>query len=84
LFDLPKRKGGQSLDDELKQLGEDLELEDLQTRHELGEGGEGADGAEGWVDELDFLTDEECTELAKHLKPLRLMLAKVRQNSVVK
>jgi hypothetical protein len=37
LFDLPKRKGGQSLDDELKQLGKDLELEDLQTRLELGE-----------------------------------------------
>jgi hypothetical protein len=37
LFDLPKRKGGQSLDAELKQLGEDLELEDLQTRLELGE-----------------------------------------------
>lgn len=78
-FNLPKRKGDvswQYLDDELKRLEEDIALDNYQTGGEFGEDEE-VDKTEGLVNELDFLTDNECAELMEHLKLLHLMLAKV-------
>lgn len=70
------------MDDNLKKLANDTELEDLKARIEIEEGGKANtrdDDTEGWVDELDILTDEEHAELNEHLRPLHLLLAKVSQ-----
>lgn len=77
-FDLPKAKGGaESTDKELKELVEDVDLEDLETRLANGEGEDNRDNTDGWVNELEFLTDDERAELEQHLRPLRVILAKV-------
>lgn len=83
VFDLPKKKGATSwegLNDELKKLGEDLKLEEpqtqleaYQTRMESGDEAECdlvEDNVDRWVDEADFLTKEECTELKAQPEPL--------------
>ena len=77
-FDLPKANGGmQSTDDKLRKLAEDVDLEDLQIKITNGEGQDNQDNIEGWVNEMEFLMDNEHAELEQHLRPLHLILAKV-------
>ena len=82
VFDLPKKKGDkgwETLEHELKTLGE-TDLEEYLTRTEMGADTNGDledDDMNGWINELEFLTDEELAELDDYLKPLRVMLAKV-------
>jgi len=81
-FDLPKARGDQVLDaaaEELLNLAGDIELEE-EVSAEDGEDGEDGedDNIEGWVDERDTMTATELKELDTQVRPIRLLLTKVR------
>ncbi|KIL55578.1 hypothetical protein M378DRAFT_51177, partial [Amanita muscaria Koide BX008] len=79
LFDLPKRTAG--ADDEMRELASNIDFEELLSRVEdirLGNGSE-VDDTEGWVDENMFLPAEERAQLDENIRPLRLILVKVRK-----
>ena len=81
-FDLPNGKGDQVLDDaaeELLNLAGDIKLEE-ELWAENGEEGEEAedDNVEGWIDERDAMTATELKELDTQVRPIRLLLTKVR------
>jgi hypothetical protein len=86
-FDLPKQKpeSGHSLDDgskELSSLAENLEVEE-----DLSGEGEGGitteepedDNLDGWIDEHASMDDDDLQELEGSVKPVRVLLTKVRQ-----
>ena len=81
-FDLPKEQGDQVLDEaaeELLNLAGDIELEEELSAEDGEEGEEGEDdNNEGWVDERDTMTATELKELDTQVRPIRLLLTKVR------
>jgi hypothetical protein len=85
-FDLPKTKSAKSLDDgskELLSLAGNVEDEDDVLSRE----GEGEvdteepedDNIEGWVDECTLMDNDDVDELERSVKPVRVLLTKVRQ-----
>jgi hypothetical protein len=85
-FDLPDPKSGKSLDDASKELlslaGNVEEEEEVLSRE--GEGGVAAeepedDNLEGWIDERTLMDDDDVDELEESVKPVRVLLTKVRQ-----
>ena len=85
-FDLPKTKSAAPLDDGSKELlslaGNVEDEEDVLSRE--GEGGVDTDepeddNVEGWVDERHAMDDDDVDELERSVKPVRVLLTKVRQ-----
>ena len=82
VFNLPKKegdKGWEILEHKLKTL-EETDLEEYLTQTEMGADTDRDledDNMNEWINELEFLTDEELAELDDYLKPLHMMLAKV-------
>ena len=85
-FDLPNPKRGKSLDDGYKELlslaGNVEDEEEVLSRE--GEGGVAAeqpedDNLEGWIDERTLMDDDDLDKLEKRVKPVRVLLTKVRQ-----
>ena len=81
-FDLPKNKNGKDLKEatkELLSLADNIEVEEevLSRDGEDGEAGED-DNIEGWVDECTLMDEEELEELEESVKPVRVLLTKVR------
>jgi len=80
-FDVTKKKGDQTSDDfndELLRLMQGADLEDLQTRLRENDGDLEDDNVEGWVDEVAAMDDDERVELLEAIKPVQMVLAKVR------
>jgi hypothetical protein len=81
-FDLPKKQGDAAMSDaanELAKLAENLEIEEILSRPTECEDGEGEDdNVEGWLDENEFMSDEEKEEWDEAARPVRLVLVKVR------
>lgn len=78
-FDLPKKKGGEALDQteqDLLDLAGDIDLEEAETRG-AADGDLDNDNIDGWVDEVALLTEEEAAELSESVLPVRLVLVKV-------
>ncbi|KIL63645.1 hypothetical protein M378DRAFT_29169, partial [Amanita muscaria Koide BX008] len=66
---------------EMHELASNIDFEELLLRVEdirLGNGSE-VDDTEGWVDENMFLPAEERAQLDENIRPLRLILVKVRK-----
>ena len=85
-FDTPKSKTNGSVssgDKELDELTRDIDIEDARTADEDPDKGiDNVDNDEGWVDEFQLLEEEEREELTESIRPLKLVLVKVRfQNS---
>ncbi|KIL63967.1 hypothetical protein M378DRAFT_50919, partial [Amanita muscaria Koide BX008] len=79
LFDIPKRTA--DADDQLRELASNIEIEEMSSRVaelRLGNGIE-IDDTDGWVDEDVALPAEERAELDESIRPLRLILVKVRK-----
>jgi len=87
-FDVPKSKktpDGVDEDDmdeatkELLKLASDIELEEKITAS-AGDDGDATDDDDvtGWVDEHEEMTEEELIELAESVRPVRLLLTKVK------
>jgi hypothetical protein len=82
-FDVTKKKGESDVDDsdeELFRLLQGVDLEDLQTRLRETDGDLDDDNVEGWVDEVAEMDDDERVELLDAIKPVQLVLAKVRNH----
>ncbi|GLB35657.1 hypothetical protein LshimejAT787_0212220 [Lyophyllum shimeji] len=80
-FDVPKKKAQDALDDaekDLLTLAEGIDLEDLETRT-TAEGDLEKDNVEGWVDEVALLDEEEAEKLSESVRPVRLVLVKIRK-----
>ena len=80
-FDVTKKKGDQTsddFDDELLRLMQGADLEDLQTRLRENDGDLEDDNVEGWVDKVAAMDDDERVELLEAIKPVQMVLAKVR------
>ena len=81
-FDLPKIEATIVLDEaakELVKLTKEMELEELTSCGGAGdEEEEEEDNTDGWVDENVLLSDKEKEVLNESMKPVRLMLVKVR------
>ena len=93
IFDLPKKKDIRTSEHEdneeedWRELGQEHELEELQTRLEAYESkfqaSEEMDGdlveddMANWVNKADYLTMEDCADLDAHMQVLCLMLVKV-------
>jgi hypothetical protein len=84
-FDLPKKgkkedgNGSSSdpiVDEELAELATNIELEEDDTQ--VGMAQMDADNMDGWVDEVAALSVEERTRHDQAVRPLRLVLVKVR------
>jgi hypothetical protein len=73
-FDLPKNS---SVDQELQKLAENIDEEEADTRAHQ-ETDEDDDNMEGWVDELAAMDEEDRAEHETSLRPLRILLAKVK------
>ena len=73
-FDLPKNG---SVDQELQKLAENIDEEeaDTRTRQEIEEDD---NNMEGWVDELAAMDDKERAEHETSVRPLRILLGKVK------
>jgi hypothetical protein len=73
-FDLPKSEAKVMLDKaakELAKLAAKLEQEELMSHGSPGdEGEEDDDDSDGWVNEEALLSDNECEELNKSVKPV--------------
>jgi hypothetical protein len=88
-FDVPISKKNQeneeddeSMDEATKELLKlaseiDLEEEMIASAGDEGDATED-DDAEGWIDEHEEMTKEELLELAESVRPVRLLLTKVR------
>lgn len=84
-FDLPKAWVLDEAADKLSNLAGDIELEE---QHSAEDGKEGEDGeddnTEGWVDEQEEMTATELEELYACVLPIRLLLTKVRNLTLMK
>ena len=84
-FDLPKSKKTSAGDDdgldqateELRRLAGDIDLEEQIIANGDREDDDDDDD-DGWIDECEGMTEEELKELAESVRPLRLLLVKVR------
>lgn len=73
-------KGSESLDDALRELIEDLDHEEFETRGADNSEGDHAaddDNTEGWVDEREEMSEIEQEELDRDVQPVRRVLVKV-------
>ncbi|GLB44048.1 hypothetical protein LshimejAT787_1502320 [Lyophyllum shimeji] len=80
-FDVPKKKADEALEQaekDLLRLAKDIELEDAETRA-TAEGDLEDDDIDGWVDEVALLTKEEAEKLSESVRPVRLVLVKIRK-----
>jgi hypothetical protein len=86
-FDLPKKgnKGNgngsnsePSVDEELAELAANIELEEDDTQVGMAQTDVEADNMDGWVDEVAALSVEERTRHDQAVRPLRIVLVKVR------
>jgi hypothetical protein len=81
-FDASKSKANGSVssgDKELDELTRDIDIEDTRTADEdPNKGIDNVDNDEGWVDELQLLEEEEREQLTESIRPLKLVLVKVR------
>ncbi|KIL56936.1 hypothetical protein M378DRAFT_47886, partial [Amanita muscaria Koide BX008] len=79
LFDLPKRTA--DIDDEMRELASNIDIEEMSSRLDEMRLGNGSttDDTDGWVDENAFLPPGECAELDENIRPLRMILVKVRK-----
>jgi hypothetical protein len=81
-FDLPKVEAKTALDEAAKELAKlaiEMEHEEFLLRGSVGcEDVDLDDNLEGWVDENTLLSDEERGVLNESMKPVQLMLVKVR------
>ena len=86
-FDVPKSKNPSSDDNEgmdqatkeLLKLAGDINLEEEITAKAGNEGDAvDDDNTEGWIDEHEEMTQDELDELVESIKPMRLLLTKVR------
>jgi len=78
-FDLPKAQADKALDDaaeELLNLAGDIELEEELYAAEDEDGED--DNNEGWIDEREEMMATELKELDSLVRPIRLLLTKVR------
>jgi hypothetical protein len=85
-FELPNGKSGKTLDEgykELLSLARNVEVEEEVL---AGEGGGGVvseepedDNIEGWIDERTLMDADDLDELEESVKPVRVLLTKVRQ-----
>jgi hypothetical protein len=80
LFDVPKKKANQALNDadrRLHELAEDLDLEELNTQLDGYASTERIEDDEQNVDEIGELDAEEQAEFRKRVRPVQLVLVKV-------
>ncbi|KAG0706541.1 hypothetical protein DFH29DRAFT_762194, partial [Suillus ampliporus] len=83
-FDIPKKQADRDEEAELHELARDIDLEDESTIAENSDGDpnvEDADNMEGWTDEVEALTDDERDVLDEQIRPVRLVLVKLRKLS---
>ncbi|KAH7919571.1 hypothetical protein BV22DRAFT_1022769, partial [Leucogyrophana mollusca] len=82
-FDTPKQAADNALDNasqSLKDLVEDIEFEEHITIVENGgDDPETEDNVDGWVDEVAMLTEEWREELLESIRPIKLILVKLRK-----
>ena len=91
-FDLPKKAAEDALDDvekELLDLAEGLDSEPLASETSASELGDEEnepqnDSMEGWVDEMQKLSEDERVELMDKIRPIKLVLVKVSNDSELK
>ena len=79
-FDVPTGSQTQDCDPlDVQALAEGIEDEDLSVIQKNGEGNEDmCNNEDGWVDEVTFLVEMERDDLEAHIKPVKLILVKVR------
>jgi hypothetical protein len=75
-FDINKAQKGETVDEALQELIEDLDQEVLEKTEEEGSGGDDDDNTDGWVDEREEMSETECKELDEDVQPVRQVLVK--------
>jgi hypothetical protein len=83
-FDVPKKGTGEAVDEAkiaLHELAEGLDLEEIETRSQLqrdDDDGDGDDDDDQFEDAFEGLSSYERVELSKSIRPVSVMLVKVR------
>ena len=84
-FDLPENKAGSAVSaaQDLQEFAEELEMDGASsTAATEGLALEDADNADGFIDEREGMLEEELEELANSVRPVQLVLVKVRSHTV--
>jgi hypothetical protein len=79
-FDIQKKRtaeGADGIDAELLDLARDIEIEEVQTRLDESREDVEEDNVDGWIDEVERMSEEEHSNLAEKIRPVRMVLVKV-------
>jgi hypothetical protein len=86
-FDIQKNRAESALNDaeqELRNLAEGADIEELVTAVEQSAEDKDEDDMDGWVDERATLDKNECEQLDKSTRPVKLVLVKVATFSLLR